>query len=114
MKMAELAQVAQGLRSTISAGSPDRRRLDDALVRIREIDAELGRSSSRRSRIHAEARLPRTTAGLLTTINILVAVALVLLRNGARARRPDEPARIVRSRAARAERGSASSVRAVS
>jgi hypothetical protein len=75
--MAELAQVAQELRRTITAGGLDRQRLDDSLTRIRGIDTRL--TTLERAFTATLSEASRTTATLLTTINILIAVALVLL-----------------------------------
>jgi diguanylate cyclase (GGDEF)-like protein/PAS domain S-box-containing protein len=76
-KMAELAQVAQELRRTVTGGSLDRRRADDALARIREIDTRL--TALERAFTATLSEASRTTAALLTTINVLIAAALVLL-----------------------------------
>jgi diguanylate cyclase (GGDEF)-like protein/PAS domain S-box-containing protein len=76
-KMAELAEVANGVRTAIAAGTFDSRRLDRANQRIRAIDLRLTDLERQFSATLGETS--RTAATLLTALNVLVAVALVLL-----------------------------------
>jgi len=76
-KMAELAEVANEVRTTVAAGTFDLRRLDQANQRIRVIDVRLTELERQFSATLGETS--RTATTLLTALNALVAVALVLL-----------------------------------